>query len=690
MKIEKYSVQNLDCAGCSAKIETEINKLPEVNKAHLDFINKQLTVYYEDEIEHALERINTIAAKIEPGVSFSLAGNMIPEEENKPWFVVLSVFILIPSLYFSGVPAAILGLLAYLVAAHKVIQTAFKELFSRQLFAEHFLMTLATFGAIYLGEYVEAAAVMILFEAGEYLESKAIKRSRGLITSILSLKPETVHLSTEKGIETVPTASVQIGQSILVYPGERVPLDGVVSKGESTVDTSTLTGESEPAAVNPGSLVYAGFLNQHAMLEIKVSSAEAESMISRILNLIENAGAKKSSTEKFITRFARIYTPAVVGAALLVFLIPLLLGYPGAVWFKRALVFLIVSCPCALVISIPLSYFIGIGIAAKRGVIFKGSTYLDVMKRVRTLVFDKTGTLTTGELKVVDYRCATGVEAAELKNALYLCEYASSHPFALALKADISGEYRRDQVQSLNEYPGKGIELRYGADSYLAGSEGFLRSSGLVDFADAGDYSVVHCAKNGKYLGCATFWDELKPNIKESIQELRKMGVKHISMLSGDRPQKAKQVAESLGLDSYYAGLLPEDKLHKLEEIMAVSVDKVAYCGDGLNDAPVLARADVGIAMGNVGAQASIETADVVLLHDKPEQIVAALSISQKTNRLVWQNISIALGIKALVMVTGLAGISGLWEAIIADVGVTLFVIFHSLRTMSKQDKLDK
>lgn len=442
--------------------------------------------------------------------------------------------------------------------------------------------------------------------------------------------------------------------------------------------------------MSTGSQVYAGFLNQHSLLEVEVSSAEAESMISRILNLIENAGAKKSSTEKFITRFARIYTPAVVGAALFVFLIPLLLGYPGAIWFKRALVFLIVSCPCALVISIPLSYYIGIGVAAKRGVIFKGSTYLDVMKKVHTLVFDKTGTLTTGELKVLAFINAVDSNEAELQEALYLCEYASTHPFAGAIKAAIKGAYQQEKVVSLAEYPGKGIELVYGSDKLLAGSEGFLNSHGYGNFVDAGANSVVHCAKNGKYLGCATFSDELKPNMKESLAQLRKLGVKHISMLSGDRPQKAQQVAESLGLDSFHAGLLPEQKLQKLEEIMASMQDKVAYCGDGLNDAPVLARADVGIAMGDVGAQASIETADVVLLHDKPEQIVTAMSISQNTNRLVWQNICIALGIKALVMVTGLTGISGLWEAIIADVGVTLFVIFHSLRTMSKQDKLDK
>jgi Cd2+/Zn2+-exporting ATPase len=683
MIIEEYDVKNLDCASCSAKIETEIGKLPEVNNAHLDFINKRLIVQYNDKVEMPLERLNAIAGKIEPGVLLTPSGSNESDKEAKPWFVVIAVLILCVSMFIGGKASVAFGFLAYAIASHRIIRTAFKELISRQLFAEHFLMTIATFGALYLGEYTEATAVMILFEAGQYLEGKAINRSRGMVKAMLSLKPEYAHLKVTSEVKEVKLSEVKKGASILVYAGERIPLDGVVTKGESTVDTSSLSGEAEPVLVIPGSHVYAGFMNGNAVLEMEVSSNEAESMISRILTLIENASAKKSITEKFITRFARYYTPAVVGAAVLVYLIPLLLGFPGAVWFKRALVFLIVSCPCALVISIPLSYYIGIGLAAKRGIIFKGSTYLDVLRKVHALVFDKTGTLTTGELRVSRLLTAEGIRNEELSGVLYTCEYTSSHPFAKAIKTSYSGEFNPADLQAYSEYPGKGVLLQYKNDRLIAGSEAFLRSFGFISFANAGNQSAVHAVKNDIYLGCITFDDEVKPRFKESLTLLRHYGVKHISMLSGDRQQKAEQVANELGLDSFYAGLLPEQKLEKLEEIIARTDGKVAYCGDGLNDAPVLARADVGIAMGKIGSQASIESADVVLLNDRPEQLVSAFLISHKINRLVWQNICIALGVKVLVMSTGLAGISGLWEAIIADVGVTLLVIFHSLRIMN-------
>ncbi|GAB1467472.1 heavy metal translocating P-type ATPase [Candidatus Cloacimonadota bacterium] len=690
MIIEEYDVQNLNCPNCSAKIESEIKLLPEVAAANLDFMNKRLTVQYNDQVKMPLKRLNTIASRIEPGVQLITAGEGVQEEDKKPWFIVLSVLILVSSMAFSGFISIILGLIAYAIASHRVVYASIKEVFSRQIFAENFLMTIATFGALYLGEFTEAAAVMILFEAGEYLEGKAINKSRGLVKTMLALKPESVHLKTDDGIKEIKLSEAKINDTILVYAGERIALDGQIIKGESTVDTSSLTGEAEPVLVTPGSEVFAGFVNSNALIEVKVISNEAESMISRILRLIENASAKKSSTEKFITRFARVYTPAVVGTALLVFLIPLLLGYPGQVWFKRSLVFLIVSCPCALVISIPLSYYIGIGMAAKRGVIFKGSVYLDTLRKVNTLVFDKPGTLTTGELKVRNILSAANSNRTELTNALYLCEHTSAHPFAIAIRASFNGDFNPSEIGSFTEYPGKGVQMLYGSDSYVAGSEAFLRSLGYQSFMDAGSFSAVHAVKNDIYLGCVTFEDEIKPNMKQSLARLRKNGIKHLSMLSGDREPKAALVAQELGLDSFYAGMLPEQKLHKLEEIMANTNGKVAYCGDGLNDAPVLARADVGIAMGKIGAQASIESADVVLLNDKPEQLGIAFSLSKSTNRLVWQNISIALGVKALVMISGLAGVSGLWEAIIADVGVTLFVIFHSMRMMKIHDKLDK
>ncbi|MDZ4181921.1 MAG: heavy metal translocating P-type ATPase, partial [Candidatus Cloacimonadaceae bacterium] len=379
------------------------------------------------------------------------------------------------------------------------------------------------------------------------------------------------------------------------------------------------------------------------------------------------------------------YTPAVVFAALLVFLIPVLLGASSAVWLKRSLVFLIVSCPCALVISIPLTYFISIGLAAKQGIILKGSNYLDVLRQVKTLVFDKTGTLTTGELKIDKLLIRDDGSPEELIDALFHCEYASSHPFAMAIKSAYNADYSPALVNAYSEYPGKGVLMQYGSDLLIAGSESFIREHGFVNGIDSGAASAVHAVKNQIYLGCVTFTDEVKSGMKEVIQSLRDRGVSHFAMLSGDRKQKAHAVSEEVGLDAYHAELLPAQKLAKLEEIMRARSGKLAYVGDGMNDAPTLARADVGIAMGKIGNQASIESADVVLLNDRPEQLAGAFALADATNRTVIQNIVFALGVKAMVMALGIGGISGLWEAIIADVGVTLLVVFNSMRMMKSK-----
>lgn len=682
MVIEEYDVHNLDCPDCGAKIEAEINNLEEVESANLDFINKRLTIEYIEKVDNPLKRLNAIASKIDPDIQFTLAGWEEGQSENKPWFIILAILLLTFSLFLSAPFSSILGIIAYLIAGHKVIKKALKEIASRQIFTENFLMTLATLGALYLGELIEASAVMILYEIGLYGESRAIAKSRKNLQSLLMLKPEKAHLKTESGIEDRKLNTIQKDQIILVYAGERIPLDGVVIKGESTVDTSSLTGEAIPVFVEPKSTVFAGFLNGGGILEIQAQNTEAESMVSRIIKLIENASSKKSDTEKFMTRFARYYTPAVVLAAVLVFVIPVILGYNYTIWLQRALIFLVVSCPCALVISIPLTYYIGIGKSAKTGIIFKGSIYLDLLNRVKTLIFDKTGTLTTGELRIAEIKTAPDIDQDELQLSTWLCEWTSSHPFAKAIKKAFSYKFEPSKVDAFSEFPGKGILLVYNKDRYLCGSEIFLQSFGFINLLDAGDYSVVHTVKNDIYLGCISFVDELKPGMKEVVKTLKQMGIKHLSVLSGDRIPKVEKVAKELDLDSFYASLTPESKLTKLEEIINSSKDKVAYCGDGLNDAPVLARADVGIAMGKIGAQASIETADVVLLNDKPEQLKSAFSISKQTNKIVWQNIFLALSIKMLVMILGVAGLAQLWEAVIADVGVTLLVIFNSLRIM--------
>ncbi|MDP3115439.1 MAG: heavy metal translocating P-type ATPase [Candidatus Cloacimonadaceae bacterium] len=686
MIIKEYEISNLNCAGCSAKIEDKIKSLPEVSFANLDFLNKKLTIQFHESIDNALERLNQIADSIEAGVSIAPIGLAVPQGKSKFFWlpIGLGVFMIIAAHFVSLSPLAetLIGIIAYLLVAHRVLMVALKGLLRKKVFSEHFLMSIATIGAIYLGEYTEAAAVMVLYEIGQYLENRAIERSRSSIKSMLSLKPERAHKQTPDGIKDYKLSEIATGDIILVYPGERVPLDAVITKGETTVDTSSLTGEAEPLYVNEGMDIYAGYMNNSGLIKACVRSVEAESTISRILKLIESATARKSPQEKFITRFAGYYTPAVVLGAFLVFLIPVLLGASSEVWLKRSLVFLIVSCPCALVISIPLTYYISIGIAAKRGIILKGSNYLDVLNKVRTVVFDKTGTLTTGELKIDKLLILDESNPEELIDTLYRAEYTSSHPFALAIKSAYSAEYSPALVNAYSEYSGKGILLQYDSDLLIAGSEAYIREYGFVNVIDTGAASAVHAVKNNVYLGCITFTDEVKRGMKEVIQSLRGRGITHFAMLSGDRHQKAEIVSREVGLDAFYAELLPSQKLEKLEQIMRSKPGKLAYVGDGMNDAPTLARADVGIAMGKIGNQASIESADVVLLNDRPEQLAGAFTLADATNRTVIQNIVFALGVKASVMALGISGISGLWEAIIADVGVTLLVVFNSMRMM--------
>jgi Zn2+/Cd2+-exporting ATPase len=689
MTREEYIVSNLNCAQCSTKIEAEIEAMPEVNSANLDFLNKKLYVQYHTKIDNPLQRLNHIAGSIEPGVLFLEQPLEITVWRKYSYLlpIAIATVLIIISRFLSLELQFWFGILSYLLAGYRVLLAAGRSIVKKQVFSEHFLMGIATIGALVLGEYTEACAVMILFEIGQLLEERALEHSRGSIRSSVGIRPEIAHLKASEGLKECALRDVKTGDEILVYPGERVPLDGIITKGESTVDTSSLTGESEPLFVREGTEIYAGFLNNSGLLEIRVTGTEAESTITRIMNLIEEASSRKSPQEKFITRFARVYTPVVVLLALLVFLIPTFLGAPAAVWFKRSLIFLIVSCPCALVISIPLTYFIGIGIAARKGIIIKGSVFLDILRKVRTVLFDKTGTLTTGEMKLESVNASPGVNSEEMLQTLYLCEYTSSHPFAKAIKGAYTGTFESGKVDAYAEYPGKGVLLQYSGDRLIVGSGEFLREQGYVGLLDPEAQSVVHAVKNDIYLGCVTFSDEIKAGMKVTLHALKKSGVQRNIMLSGDKHSKAGQVSKELGLDGYVAELVPEQKLQILEEETASGRGKVAFVGDGMNDAPSLNRADVGIAMGGIGNQASIESADIVLLNDKPEQLTEAFNIARQTGSVVVQNIVLALGIKILVMTLGVAGLGNLWEAVIADVGVTLLVVFNSLRMLRGQSR---
>ena len=685
MTTMEYEIHNLDCAHCGNEIEEGISKLPGVAEVRLDFVNKKLVVSYNEELENALERLNHLADSIEAGVSITGKDEIVADKRESLMFwlpLALGVSVLAISLLqrTSGYSKMILGILAWLLVGHRVIWAALRSLLKGKVFGEQFLMSIATSGALVLGEFTEAVAVMFLYELGEWLEGLAVNRSRKSIQGILAIKPDKAHLITAEGSKDVALNQIQVGQKILVYPSERIPLDGKVLKGSSSLDTSTLTGEAAPLAVSEGDKVISGTLNIQGLLEIEVSSIDAESTVSRVLKLIEDAGARKSSSERFITRFAGIYTPAVVLAAVLVFMVPTLIGFEASVWFKRALVFLIVSCPCALVISVPLSYYVGIGKAARQGIIVKGSTYLDILRRVKTMVFDKTGTLTTGELTIKNLLTPKGGDPDELINTIYRSEYTSHHPFAKAVKNEYRAEYEAAKVSAFAEYPGKGIYMEYDGDKMVVGSARFLKEYGFIDLIEVDSESSVHAAKNDVYLGCVTFSDELRPGMKEALKELRAKGIEHLGILSGDRKSKVEAMSAELGLDIWEAELLPHQKIEHLESWMKSSDAFTAYVGEGMNDAPALARADVGIAMGKIGNPASIETADIVLLNDRPEQLIKAMEIAQNTHKSVVQNISLALGVKALVMVMGLSGVSGLWEAIIADVGVTLLAVLNAGR----------
>lgn len=685
MRTREYDIHNLDCAHCGSLIENSVNGLQGVSSAQLDFVNKRLIVNFAEEVENALEKLNHLADSIEPGVTITDKDTIVLEKKRDlrfwlPLGAGVLVLVISALIRADGVLGVALGIFAWLLVGHRVLLSAIQSIGKGQIFSERFLMSIATAGALVLAEYTEAAAVMVLYEIGQWLESLAVARSRSSIKGILAIKPEKAHLVTANGHEDKSLSQIAVGDRLLVFPGERVPLDGLIRKGTSALDTSTLTGEAAPLPVGEGYQILAGVLNLDGLLEMEVSSLDAESTVSRIMKLIENAVTKKSSSERFITRFARYYTPAVVGAALLVFLLPTLMGFPAAIWLKRALVFLIVSCPCALVISVPLSYYVGIGKAARKGIVFKGSVYLDTLRGIKTMVFDKTGTLTTGELRIDRIITPEDGDPNELTEALFRCEYTSNHPFAKAVRNAYSADYDAALVNAYSEYPGKGVLLLYGEDRLIAGSAAFLREQGFVDLIDTESESAVHVVKNDIYLGCMSFSDELRPGMKEALAALRSGGVKRLIMLSGDREAKAKALSDELGLDEWAAELLPHQKIERLESAMQKSDGFTAYIGEGMNDAPALARADLGIAMGQIGNPASIETADIVLLNDRPAQLVAAFEQAKSTHATVTQNIILALGVKTLVMGLGLSGVSGLWEAIIADVGVTLLAVLNATR----------
>ena len=585
-----------------------------------------------------------------------------------------------------GTAGTVLLLAAYVLVGADVLWRAAVNLRQGHLFGEHFLMSTATLGALALGDYAEATAVMLLYQLGEFLQDRAVQRARRSITALMDIRPDTARVLMDGREEVVHPEAVAVGSMIRIYPGERVPLDGTVTAGESTLDTAALTGESLPRTVHTGDTLLSGCVNITGALTVRVTAAYAQSAAARILDLVEEAADKKSRTEAFITRFARIYTPVVVCAALAIAVLPpLIMGDAFAPWVYRALTFLVISCPCALVISVPLTFFAGLGAASRAGLLVKGSSYLDALARTDTVVFDKTGTLTEGNLRVTRILPAAGATEQEILARAAAAEQHSSHPMARAVMrafAECGGTPAA--VHDIEEHAGRGITARSEDCIICIGTHAYLSENHVADLPPAAATGAIWLAVDGAYAGMICVADTVRAGAADTVRALREHGVRETVMLTGDARPAAQSVAAAVGIDTVYAELLPQDKAAHLERLLAAerAGRTLAYIGDGINDAPVLARADIGIAMGGIGADAAIEAADVVLMTDEPRRLVSLLALARRTVRIARENIALAIGIKAAVLLLGALGWVNLWAAIFADVGVTLLAVLNAMRAM--------
>ena len=589
----------------------------------------------------------------------------------------------------------LLYLIPYFVVGKDVLRKAIKGIKNRQPFDECFLMAVATVGAFALGDYVEGCAVILFYQIGELFQSVAVGKSRQSISSLMDIRPDYANVEDEDGkLEQVDPDDVEVGTVIVVQPGERVPIDGVIVEGTSALNTAALTGESLPRDVQTGDEVISGCVNMTGLLKVRTTKEFGESTVSKILDLVENSSMKKARAENFITRFARVYTPAVCyGALALAFLPPivlLLMGQPARFgdWIYRALTFLVISCPCALVISIPLSFFGGIGGASACGILVKGSTYLEELARTGIVVFDKTGTLTQGTFKVTGVHPADGITDEQLVEAAALAECWSKHPISLSIKAAHGKEIDTSRVTDVEELGGHGVTAKVDGKAVAAGNARLMEKLGLSAPAVSETGTVVHVAIDGQYAGCLLIADVVKPHSAEAIRALKAAGVRKTVMLTGDAEPVAKAVSAQLGLDEYHAGLLPGDKVDQIETLIAAkkSKENLAFVGDGINDAPVLSRADVGIAMGALGSDAAIEAADVVLMDDDPAKIALAMRIARRTLRIVYENIVFALAVKFACLLLGAIGMASMWTAIFADVGVMVIAVLNATRALYTKD----
>lgn len=704
---EKFLIEGLACAGCAAKIEAGIKRLDGVTAAELNLATGFVYVTGEN-LSGMEKKIQEIADRIEPGLKikkeFTDTGNnreiAVSQEttggkERKLRIInFLGLITFISALVLfeyplldKGYPLYLEYLIygaSFLMIGGSVIQTAIRNSLRGYLFDENFLMTIATLGAFAIKEFPEGVAVMLFYRIGELLQNRAVAHSRSSIKELMNIKPEFANLKKENELIKVPPISVEVGEEIIVRPGERIPLDGIVIKGKARLDTSSLTGESLPRRVSEGDEVQNGVINLDGLLTIRVTRKFNNSTVSRILELVENATSRKAPTEQFITRFARYYTPVIVFIALVIAFFPPLFIQEASFngWIYRALIFLVVSCPCALVISIPLGFFGGIGRASRQGILVKGGNYLEALNHLEKIVFDKTGTITKGVLAVTGIVGYQGYDKEEVLEYAAYAEAHSNHPVARAICSAYGKKIPVEQITDYQEIPGRGIQACINNQVVLVGNDNLLKENG-VEFEPALlQDTVIYVSVGGNYAGYLTINDEVKSDTARTVQELKRMGFKDLTILSGDREETVLKVSREAGFDNYYAGLLPDEKVARVESLLAATSErgKLAFIGDGINDAPVLARSDIGIAMGGLGSDAAIEAADIVILTDEPSRLITAIQTARITRRIVWQNIIMAFGVKGVVLSLGLFGMATMWEAVFADVGVALLAVLNSLR----------
>ncbi len=716
----KYILEGLTCASCASKIQDALGKIPGL-RAELSFATATLMLDAPDK-ETEQKALDTIL-RIEPHISIKRSDEGRGDEEEVgdgsmilrkiSYAGAFFIFGLVTQYYIypEGIEAGIgslsfwyillLYLTAYIIAGHDILKKAVQGVIKKDYFSENLLMSIATLGAFAIREFPEAVGVMLFFKVGEYFEDRAVNHSRRSIKNLLKIKANYANLWKDGQTVQIPPEKVQVGDTIVIKPGEKIPLDGVVLQGETTVDTSALTGESMPKSLKPGDDALSGMVNQNAVITVKVTKPFEESTVSKILDLVEKAAAQKAPTEKFITRFSKVYTPAVVAAAFLIAVLPPFLyqfqvftplfshAETWSEWVYRALVFLVIACPCALVLSIPVGFFGGIGAAAKKGVLFKGSNYLEAFRRIHTMVFDKTGTLTEGVFKVVEVQPFNGFTRDEILRYAAIAESHSNHPIAKSISEAYGDSVDESLIQQYEEIPSHGVRVLSEGREILAGNDRILHLDGYDIGHDTcvTEGTVVHVAVDKSYAGYILLADKIRDDARQTILSLKEEGIKHVVMLTGDDREAAERVAKQLQIDEFHAELLPQQKIEivqRLEEEVDRKRDSIAFVGDGINDAPVLTASDIGIAMGGLGSDAAIEAADVVLMKDRLSGLLDAIFVSRKTKNIVSGNITMVFVVKAFFLIFGAIGMATMWEAVFADVGVAILAVLNSTRILKK------